>query len=192
MQRACETEGGLHIEERADVRGYWHGAADWSGLTTDDCTNCANQVARGDFDYVDYFRPGRARRKPAGFVRFQLGAAHRSACYEGVLFSKPPAGTCVAIVQLDGPPGEGYKYESRRLTKADQNGTKLTERRRTILEVRSQRIIASYTYFEFSTALEEIGAFAPRLHCNDPQEFSLSDRKFVIEVLRTSSRTAEE
>src|SRR5690349_3542568 len=95
VNSACEREGGVRIAKSVDVPGYWHTGAFGEGLERRDCDLCAEQVGRGDFEYVDYERRGPTKNGPAGFVRYQLLAVGDRNCMLKMGTYKVPPGMCI-------------------------------------------------------------------------------------------------
>jgi hypothetical protein len=85
-------------------------------------------------------------------------------CIAGASYSKPPAGMCVAVLPLELKPIDKYLYRSELLS-TNWHGIDLRERRRTLLETSSGRVVAEERYFSLSTPNERAGAFAPSYHC---------------------------
>lgn len=181
VRSACESEGGSKIFDQVAAHGYWHGERGWSGAAMKECVDCADQLLRGDFEYIDSELFDVYSGKSKGFARFRVGSRGEGACYEGPMFMQPPDDKCVLLAPLAGPPTQGYKFESR-LVKRNDFGARMLEQRREIIEIGSGRVLARNSFFLASTPFSRYGKFAAPYHCK--RTFGDNERNFVLSVLR--------
>jgi hypothetical protein len=190
VQKACSEDGGVRILKTDDVAGYWHGGyrfkddVDWA-----DCTLCADQVARGTFEFVDFERTSAMDKGPPGLVRFQLAAADDPNCDHSVLYQKPPAGKCVAITRLDEQFAARYRYRNELIERRGWLGVKIRDRRATIYDRNSDEQVASLTFYDAGTPAEQSGDFARSYHCQNMSMNPLDEDGFLRAVLRVADRT---
>ncbi len=180
VRAACEGEGGPKIFDRVAAEGYWHGEAGWSGVATKECSACADQLLRGNFEYIDSELFDVYSGKSKGFARFRVGRRSDGVCYEGPVYVQPPEGECVLLEPLAGAPTQGYKFESK-LVKRNDFGARMLEQRREVIEVSSGRVLARNSFFLASTPFSRYGKFAAPYHCK--RVFGDNERSFVLSVL---------
>jgi hypothetical protein len=191
VRAACADEGGLRIEKRVKANGYWHGKEGWAGVPMAECGSCAEQIARGDFLFVDAELLDPLTKRSKGYFRFQLAPMGSDSCYTGQQFISPPEGTCVATTQLGSPPTKGYKFESNVIHRSDYFGVKLFEQRRQIIDVGSKRVLARHSNFFYATAAERYGRFSPSYMCEFAKDPFYGESDLLTEVLRPADSVAE-
>ena len=165
IRMACDNEGGLRVYERIKADGYLHSGYNWRiGSLAPDCRQCAAQVALQQFTFVDFEQPARRAGDEPRFVQYRLLPDTSDKCVARATSSKPPAGMCVGVLTLNSKPNDKYQYRSERLMTA-WHGVDLDERRRTLTETESRRVVAQERYFSFRTPEERAGTFAPSYQC---------------------------
>jgi hypothetical protein len=192
---ACESDGGTQIFRTVKVDGYWHGEAEWAvGAPESDCGLCVEQVASGDFAYVYFELPKQPimGRSVSQLVRYQLAVVGDANCLADRSQRGIKGGQCVAIVPLETPPSDGYRYRSTLQQYRGLLGISLLEQARSIIDVNSREVIATHRYFSYATPFEAQGKLVASYHCLDPAERRFVDnpeKRFIDSVLRQTSKT---
>jgi hypothetical protein len=189
VRDACTNEGGLHISQTDNVGSYWHGGYLVDGeLRELDCQLCIAQVARGDFEFVDFERTESMNRHPSGLVRFHLGVADRANCLYTTQLSKLPQGQCVVASKISRESFSRYRYRSERTYRKAPLGIDIREFRQSIYDTLTRKFVATHLYFDYATPAERSGDFERRYHCQDRQLDPSDANSFLLRVLRVADR----
>jgi hypothetical protein len=183
LREACEKEGGLRIGHTDYVEGYWHAPFD----ELDGCDACLGEVARGNFRYVEFGPIANEQGSANRFVKFELAPAGSESCLPRGHFETPPAGTCVAQVNLTGGPQSRYYVKTNVKYLRKSYGVTLRAFQRSIFDRQSKSNAATFHHFEYGTPAERAGNFAWSYNCPYSTINPYSDDAFIRRVLRDVS-----
>ena len=185
VHSACRRDGGVSIRKTDDVDGYWHGGYRMGpGFDGADCLLCAEQVAAGDFSYVEFERTTVKQEQTSGFVRFELAEAGDPACDATIVVSRMPAGKCVAVHALSGRPISRYRFRSELVNERGLLGATIRERSEVVVDASTNQPIASLRFFDAATPAEHHGGFARSYACDAPAISPTDENAFLRAVLK--------
>jgi hypothetical protein len=189
VHEACGREAGLKIVKTDNVDSYWHDGYMTNGETwTIDCELCISQVARGEFEYVDFERPDTIRRRPSGLVRFQLADAEGANCIVPIGRAELPVGQCVVASTITRDSASRYQYRYEQATEKGLLGVAIRAFRQSVYDTTTKKNIATSVHFDYATPAERSGNFARGYHCERPS-LPIDSNKFVLRVLRVAPGT---
>jgi hypothetical protein len=176
---ACDLEGGLRVNGTDYVDGYWRAPARYDT----DCDSCKNQVARGDFLYVEAGPLARAEAPDTKYVRFELVQVGAASCLPSGHFESPPPGMCVSEIPLSGKPQSRYFVRASTQDEHGSYGVELQSVRRSVYDRLEKKVIATFHYFEGGTPAERAGRFSWSYNCGSPKDHPLDSNRFIRQVL---------
>jgi hypothetical protein len=200
VAQMCARDGGLSITETVNVRGY----LDLRGRS--ECSSCMEAVGKQRFDYVDaqlgenrrydlypepgYYRHSRARvgdPRCEAYVRGRPNKLIESQKRWGLAPDE-----CIAIELLGFPP-QGFVYDQRFHTITTDSGVPLGVVERVIADGRTDKTLAVYRDYVFSSESSLKGDMGGRggkvdAHCEDPDEPSVRGLRFVSRILKDPAK----